>query len=313
VTWDGVVRLRGESLESLAARHGGYVASSVVGFAPTRLVPVARAGSGDLAPLLVARSLAAARDAAVRGAALLVDRSLADRVDLSGGARATERPGAEGSEVRSGSGGAAIGWVHEYATWAMAALLDEAIAPDLPAAVGAESSVAPTAVLGPRVVVGARVRIGAGAVIGHPGFGWATGPSGALRAVPQLGGVIIEDDVSIGPLCTVDAGTLSPTRIRRGVKLDAHVHVGHNADIGEGTLVAAQCGFAGSVTVGRDVRVGGQAGIADHVRVGDGAQIAAKSGVIADVPAGAIVAGYPAVRRSRWLRALAQLYRGVPR
>jgi UDP-3-O-[3-hydroxymyristoyl] glucosamine N-acyltransferase len=129
-----------------------------------------------------------------------------------------------------------------------------------------------------------------------------------VRAVPQLAGVVIDDDVSIGPLCTIDAGTLRPTRIRRGVKLDAHVHVGHNADIGEGTIVAAQCGFAGSVRIGRGVLVGGQAGVADHVTVGDGARIAAKSGVIGNVPAGITVAGYPAVRRVRWLRALARLY-----
>jgi UDP-3-O-[3-hydroxymyristoyl] glucosamine N-acyltransferase len=121
--------------------------------------------------------------------------------------------------------------------------------------------------------------------------------------------VIIDDDVVIGPLSTVDSGTLSPTRIRRGAKLDAHVHVAHNVDIGEGSIVAAQVGFAGSVRIGKGVLVGGQAGFADHVRVGDGARIAAKSGVIGDIPAGSVVAGYPAVARGRWLRALARLYR----
>ena len=114
----------------------------------------------------------------------------------------------------------------------------------------------------------------------------------------------------MGPLSTVDAGTLAPTRLRRGAKLDAQCHVGHNCDIGEDTIVAAQSGFAGSVTVGRGVLVGGQVGVADHVTIGDFARIAAKSGVIGDVPPRAVVAGYPAVPRVRWLRALAHLYRG---
>jgi UDP-3-O-[3-hydroxymyristoyl] glucosamine N-acyltransferase len=209
------------------------------------------------------------------------------------------------------SGAAAAVWVHDHANWAMASLLDEADVPDVEAVVGEACSIGSGVVLGPRVVIGSRATLGPGAVVGSPGFGWATGPEGNVRAVPQLGGVVIEDDVSIGPLCTIDAGTLSPTRIRRGAKLDAHVHVGHNGDIGEGTLVAAQCGFAGSVTIGRGTLVGGQVGIADHVTVGDGVRIAAKSGVIGDIPDGAIVAGYPAVPRSRWLRAFATLYRGV--
>ncbi|MDP9001964.1 MAG: hypothetical protein M3O46_17840 [Myxococcota bacterium] len=287
MTWDGVVRLRGESLESLAAHHGGRVLSGG-GASPERLVPITAARRGDVAPLLSPRWVRAARDAVGRGAALLVDESLASAVAT-----------------------APLLWAHEHATWAMAELLDDAIAPVVDALFGPRCAIAPTAVLGPRVVIGADVTIGAGSVIGHAGFGWATGKGGAVRAVPQLGGVIIEDNVSIGPLCTIDAGTLSPTRIRRGAKLDAHVHIGHNGDVGEGAIIAAQCGFAGSVTIGRRALVGGQVGIADHVTVGEGARIAAKSGVIADVPPGAIVAGYPAVPRSRWLRALAKMYRDV--
>ena len=285
MTWDGVVRLRGPSLDALAALHGGTIVGDRTAVVVS-IAPVERAGSGDIAPLLAARFLRAAREALRRGASLLVDSSLA-----------------------RGVGSADRVWVHDHAAWVFAHLLERAVVPDDAPVVGEGCSVAPSAVLGPRVVLGARVVIGAGAGLGHPGCGWAPGPGGTIRGVPQLGGVVIDDDVAVGPLSTIDAGTLTPTRVRRGAKLDAHVHVGHNADIGEGTLVAAQCGFAGSVTIGARVLVGGQVGIADHVVVGEGARIAAKSGVIGDVPAGAVVAGYPAVSRRRWLRALAQLYR----
>lgn len=287
MTWDGIVRLRGETLESLALRHGGQVIAGSTR-SPGAIVPVERASAGDIAPLFAPRLVNAARGAARRGSALLVDSRLADRVGVVDGL-----------------------WVHDHAEWAMALLLDDAMVPDEKPALGGGCCVAPTAVLGPRVVLGARVTIGAGAVIGAPGFGWARGPGGRVRAVPQLAGVVIEDDAAVGPLSSVDAGTLAPTCIRRGAKLDAHVHVGHNCDIGEGALIAAQCGFAGSVKVGARVLVGGQVGVADHVVVGDDARIAAKSGVIADVPARAIMAGYPAMPRIRWWRAVAKFYRAA--
>jgi UDP-3-O-[3-hydroxymyristoyl] glucosamine N-acyltransferase len=252
---------------------------------PLAVASIEHAGVGDLAPLFSPRFAAAARGAIERGALLLVD----------------------GEAVASVQGAPAL-WEHPHSKWALAGLLGEVSLEDSAPIFGRDCSIAPTAVLGPRVILGDRVVIGPGCVVGHSGFGWARGPPDAVRAIPQLSGVVIENDVSLGPLCTVDAGTLSPTRIRRGVKLDAHVHVGHNVDIGEDTIVAAQSGFAGSVKLGRGVLVGGQVGIADHVVVGDGARIAAKSGVIGDVPAGAVVAGYPAVPRMRWLRALATLY-----
>ncbi|MGO8996478.1 MAG: DapH/DapD/GlmU-related protein [Polyangiaceae bacterium] len=283
--WDGVVRLRERTrLSALVERIGGDVRRDAPGL--TRVVPVESAGEGDLAPLLASRYVGEAERALARGASLLADPALAARLPKD----------------------AAV-WTHAHPTWALAAVLDACDDAQPPAILGDGTTLGANVVLGARVVVGRNVSIGAGSVIGAAGFGWATGPDGRTRRVPQLGGVFIEDDVTLGPLCTIDAGTLSPTRVRRGAKLDAQVHVGHNVEIGEGTIIAAQSGFAGSVRIGRGVLVGGQVGIADHVSVGDGARIAAKSGVIGDVPPGGVVAGYPAVPRSRWLRALARLYR----
>jgi UDP-3-O-[3-hydroxymyristoyl] glucosamine N-acyltransferase len=295
MSWDGVVLLRPCTVRQLVARHGGE--------APTngsreirRFVPVDRAGPGDLAPLLAPRFIAAAASAAARGASVLVDAGLTEDRRVAG----------------------LDGWVHPHAAWAMAEVLEEsAIVSPVPAAFGESVTLGEHVAFGERVVVGDRVHIGSSSVIGGRGFGWVTGPNGEVRQVPHLGGVVIEDDVYIGSLCTIDAGILVPTILRSGVKIDAQVHVGHNCDIGAGTLIAAQSGLAGSVTVGRGVLVGGQVGVADHVTIGDGARIAAKSGVIGDVPPGVTVAGYPAVARARWLRGLATLYRavgkGVPR
>ncbi|HEU4411472.1 MAG TPA: UDP-3-O-(3-hydroxymyristoyl)glucosamine N-acyltransferase [Polyangiaceae bacterium] len=176
------------------------------------------------------------------------------------------------------------------------------------ARVGEGCSIGAHAVIYPRVTLGRRVVVGPGAVLGRPGFGWANGPGGALRRVPHLGGVVIGDEVDIGPGATVDAGTLTPTRVGRGAKLDAHVHVAHNVQIGPGALVAAQSGFAGSVELGARALVGGQVGVADHVRVGEGARLAAKAGVVGNIPPFAAVAGYPAVPRWQWLRAMARLF-----
>jgi UDP-3-O-[3-hydroxymyristoyl] glucosamine N-acyltransferase len=181
------------------------------------------------------------------------------------------------------------------------------------ARIGSGSRIGPGAVVHSRVALGERVIVGANSVIGRPGFGFVNGPNGEVVRIPHLGGVIVEDDVEIGALCTIDAGTLSPTRLGRMTKLDAHVHVGHNVSIGRRCFIAAQVGIAGSATIGDDVLIGGQAGVTDHATVGDRARIAAKSGVIGNVAPGVTVAGYPAVPRVRWLRAMAALMRRARR
>ncbi|MBX3125500.1 MAG: UDP-3-O-(3-hydroxymyristoyl)glucosamine N-acyltransferase [Polyangiaceae bacterium] len=205
------------------------------------------------------------------------------------------------ARLLAGAAPAAAGRVHPSARVAATAVVEPGVG------VGEDARIEAGAVIYAGVTLGARVRIGAGAVIGRPGFGWVEGPDGQRERMPQPGGVVLEDDVEVGPLCTVDSGTLAPTLLQRGVKLDAHVHVGHNVRIGPDCLIAAQVGFAGSVVLGRGVLVGGQAGFKDHVRVGDGARVLAKSGVIGDVPPGAIVAGFPAMARVPWLRAMAEL------
>ena len=276
-----------QSLAALADRFGGELrqATGTVG----RMATPSKGSALDLVPLLSPKYVKIAEGAQRRGATLLIDASIAESSHLAG-------------------------WVHPRASWVMAEVLRSFASPVLPPPV-----IDPTAIIGANVVihdgvvVGARVVIGAGSVIGAPGFGWTEGENGSAIAVPQLGGVVIEDDVHVGPLCTIASGTLAPTIVGRGTKLDAQVHLGHNVVIGEHVIVAAQSGFAGSVTVGRGARIGGQVGIADHVTIGAFAKIAAKSGVIGDVPEGAVVAGYPAVPRLRWLRGLATLYRGAKR
>ena len=142
--------------------------------------------------------------------------------------------------------------------------------------------------------IGARCIIHSGAVIGSDGFGFAPQPDGTYKKIPQLGFVTIEDDVEIGANTTIDCGTMDSTIIRKGVKLDNLIMVGHNCEIGENTVVAAQCGFAGSSKLGRNCKLGGQVGLAGHLTVGDNVQIGAQSGVTKDIKSDEIVLGSPA-------------------
>jgi UDP-3-O-[3-hydroxymyristoyl] glucosamine N-acyltransferase len=143
--------------------------------------------------------------------------------------------------------------------------------------------------------IGARCIIHSGAVIGSDGFGFAPQPDGTYKKIPQLGFVTLEDDVEIGANTTIDCGTMHSTIIRKGVKLDNLIMVGHNCEIGENTVVAAQCGFAGSTKVGRNCKLGGQIGLAGHLTVGDNVQIGAQSGVTKNIKNNEIVLGSPAI------------------
>jgi UDP-3-O-[3-hydroxymyristoyl] glucosamine N-acyltransferase len=127
--------------------------------------------------------------------------------------------------------------------------------------------------------LGSRVIIHSGSVIGGDGFGFAPQNDGTYRKVPQIGNVIIEDDVEIGANTTLDRATMGSTVIKKGVKLDNLIQIAHNVEIGENTVIAAQTGISGSTKVGKNVIVGGQVGIVGHIQIADGTRINAQSGV----------------------------------
>jgi UDP-3-O-[3-hydroxymyristoyl] glucosamine N-acyltransferase len=144
-----------------------------------------------------------------------------------------------------------------------------------------------------RITIGDRVILHNGVVIGADGFAYLHNPDGTHLKIPQIGTVVIEDDVEIGANSTVDRAALGATIIRRGAKIDDLVIVSHNCEVGENAILVAQVGIAGSSKIGKGAILSGQVGIADHLTVGDGAVIAAKSGVTGNVPAGAFISGSP--------------------
>lgn len=168
--------------------------------------------------------------------------------------------------------------------------------------IGADSVLYPHVTLYPGVSLGERVVVHSGAVLGSDGFGYARMEDGSQRKVPQLGRVVVEDDVEIGAGVTVDRATLGTTVIGRGTKIDNLVHIAHNTTVGADSIIAAQAGLSGSCEVGERVIIAGQVGIVDHVRVGDGAIIIAQSGITADVEPGDIVSGSPSMPHATWRR-----------
>ena len=161
-------------------------------------------------------------------------------------------------------------------------------------------------------VIGNRCMIHSGTIIGSDGFGFAPQEDGTYAKVPQIGNVIIEDDVEIGACTTVDRATLGSTIIRKGVKLDNHIQVAHNVEIGENTVIAAQTGIAGTTKIGKNCLIGGQVGFAGHLVIGDGVKIQAQSGIGKNLEAGEVVQGSPAFNYGDFAKSFVH-FRNLPK
>lgn len=197
------------------------------------------------------------------------------------------------------------------------------------ATIGGGTHIGPGAVIGPGVAIGRdcyiganacigfallgdRVCIHAGAIVGEPGFGAAASAAGVVD-VPQLGRVIIQDDVTIGSNTCIDRGASEDTIIGENTKIDNMVQIAHNVVIGRNCVLAAHTGISGSVVIGDGCQFGGRAGVADHLTIGQGARIAAAGGVMGNVPAGESWGGYPARPVRSWMRQTAWLTQSAAR
>jgi UDP-3-O-[3-hydroxymyristoyl] glucosamine N-acyltransferase len=155
----------------------------------------------------------------------------------------------------------------------------------------------------PRVTLGQRVIVYDGVVIGSDGFGYAPTPEGHYFKIPQVGTVVIEDDVEIGANSTIDRASMGETRIGAGTKIDNLVQVAHSCTVGRDVILSAQVGLAGSTTIEDRVTLAGQVGVAGHLTIGAGAIVTAQSGVPNSIPAGALYSGYPAIDNRDWRKA----------
>ena len=168
--------------------------------------------------------------------------------------------------------------------------------------VGENCLLHPRVTLAKGTVLGHRVIIQSGAVLGSDGFGFAWTGNEFLK-IPQVGCVIIEDDVEIGANTCIDRGAIENTVIKKGSKLDNLIQIGHNVEIGMHTVMAGQVGISGSTVIGKGCQFGGQSGVAGHLTITDGAIVGAKAGVIGNIDKPGMVSGFPAVPHRQWLRA----------
>ncbi len=179
--------------------------------------------------------------------------------------------------------------------------------------IGDDCRIHPHVTIYPGTQIGNRVIVHAGAVLGSDGFGYVRNPAtGRHERFPQIGKLLIEDDVEIGANTTIDRGALEVTRVGRGTKIDNLVHIGHNCQIGENVIIAAQAGFSGSITIESNVIIGGQVGVGEHARIQEGVMLGGQAGVLPKkILRGKGVAfwGTPAKPLREYLRSLAALAR----
>jgi UDP-3-O-[3-hydroxymyristoyl] glucosamine N-acyltransferase len=159
--------------------------------------------------------------------------------------------------------------------------------------IGSENLIYPRVVIRERIKIGDRVIIHSGTVVGSDGFGFAT-VKGLHHKIPQIGTVVIEDDVEIGANVTIDRARFDKTIIGKGTKIDNLVQIAHNVVIGENSIIVAQAGISGSTVLGKNVMLAGQAGLVGHINIGEGVIVAAQAGVTKSIPANTKVSGYPA-------------------
>ncbi len=328
---------RGLTVDEIAALTGADAASRDAGQRRIgNIAPLDRAGPADL-------SFCDSRNyvdqlAATHAGACFVTAALAGRVPKQTVALCVREPykafvaagralfphALRPSSLHNAEGAAGAS-VHPSARLETGVIADPGavIGPD--AEIGAETIVAANAVIGPGVRIGRGCSIGAGAVvthallgdrvivhagckIGQDGFGFAMGPGGHLK-IPQVGRVIIQDDVEIGAGTTVDRGAIRDTVIGEGTKIDNLVQIGHNVSIGRHCIIVAQSGISGSSTLEDFVVLGARVGLNNNVTIGEGAQIAAISVVHGDVPPGARWGGTPAKPVKQWFREMMTLER----
>jgi UDP-3-O-[3-hydroxymyristoyl] glucosamine N-acyltransferase len=174
--------------------------------------------------------------------------------------------------------------------------------------IGDEVELHPRVVVEPGCRIGNRCILQAGVVIGSDGYGFAT-VDGVHHKVPQVGIVVLEDDVEIQANSTVDRATMGETRIRRGTKVDNLVQLAHNVQVGEHCLLVAQVGVSGSTKIGPHSILAGQSGVAGHVELGERTMVTAKTGVMKSAPAGSVLAGHPARPQREWMKSQAAVQR----